>query len=70
MFLKDSNDLGDPFGILICAVIRPHNLLGFGSAEMRAPIRDDTVAALGRISASAVADDRAIGNAFCQRKGS
>lgn len=66
VFLKDSNDLGDPFGILICAVIRRHNLLGFGSADMRAPIRDDTIAAAGRISAATVTDDRMIGNAFRQ----
>ncbi len=65
VFLEDSNHLRDALRRLICAVIRRYDLLGFGSVDMRAPIRDDTVAAVGRISASAVADDRVIGDTFC-----
>src|SRR5271157_2441980 len=55
-----------PLGMLICAVTRRHNLLGFGSADMRAPIRNDTIAAVRRISAATVTDDGMIGNVFCQ----
>ena len=64
MFVKDSQDLGNPLGTVFRAVTRRHNLLRFGPVEMRTPIGHDTIAAIRGVTASAIADDRVIRNAF------
>lgn len=66
--VKNPPHLSDRFGILICAVTRRHNLLRSGSFEMRAPIRHNTIAAIRRVAASAIADNRVIRNAFFHRE--
>ena len=65
VFVKDSQDLGNPLGTVFGAVTGRNNLLRFGSVEMRTPIRHHAVAAIGNIAASTIADDRVIRNAFC-----
>ena len=55
--MKDSQDLGNPMGTVFRAVTTGHNLLRFGFVQMRTPIGHDTIAAIRRVTASAIAND-------------
>ncbi len=58
---EDAFDFGDRQGIALSAVIgRNDGQLRFGAVEVRAPVGNDAIAAVRRVTFAAIADDRVI----------
>jgi hypothetical protein len=53
MEMKNPNQLCDPFGTLVGAVVRGNDLLAGRPIEVRAPVGDHTVGAVRRVSPAA-----------------